>query len=287
MKARSSVSRSFYAGVILAVSFTTMVKGQEPIDPLPFPLINPNPTMPRFSAPLKIDTPAPSSPPIRIDPPIYTPSSVHALPAAGGGSPPPPLSQHTLVPILLPQPWDDEERYLEKLIQRYNGDEGLRNYLASVQKARGLWDAADTANELAFALTAVDSNREIAKLVIRRLEKEAVASVHRRLESQLAQLEANAYNWSETQAHRERALAEIRKQELWLNRVTQAALAEAGSRVNQSPTSHDPSTTEAHILISDSFFATTSHIQLQEGTAMRQLRDVASHGWSGVLNAGF
>ena len=282
MKGRVLVASVFCTGMISAVWLTATARCQEPIDPVPI-RIEPItvPIVPIDPVPITIDPPIPVSPPIRIDPPIKAPPPVRILPPAGGGSPPPPPRQLTYVPIPLPQPWDDEERYLEKLIQRYNGDEGLRSYFASVQKARELWN---TAEDLVFAITAVDAHREIAKLVVERLEKEAVAVVHQRLESQLARLKANVYNWSDTQAHRERALAEIHQHERWLNRVTQEALSEANSRVNQSPTAHDSSTQETHITISDSSSATTSHIQLQEGTAMRQLRDVNSNAWSGVLN---
>jgi len=116
-----------------------------------------------------------------------------------------------------------------------------------------------------------------------------VAAVRKKLESDLKRLKKNVYDWgitdnAHTRAERQEKLADIREQEKWLNNITRQAIREADTACNQTPGSGSSAAPTAIISISTSPSASTSHITLNEGTAMRQLRDAANKGWSGVSN---
>lgn len=188
--------------------------------------------------------------------------------------------------VALPAADDREMRYLKKLIRRYNEDASLKSFAASMKRARETFGRVE---KLTLVITACDPQAQIAQLAVKRLEKEAVAAVRKKLESDLKRLKKNAYDWgitdnAHTRSEKQEKLADIRKQEKWLNTVTRQAIREANSGRNQTLDSGSSAAPAAIISISASPSAKTSRITLSEGTAMRQLRDAANNGWSGVSN---
>jgi tetratricopeptide (TPR) repeat protein len=185
------------------------------------------------------------------------------------------------VPVSLPAPDDNEMRYLKNLIQRYNGDASVKVFLGGLGRARQLFDRVE---KLTLVITACDPQAKIAQMTVKRLEKEAVAAVRKKLKSDLNRLRKNVDDWgitdnARTRAERQEKLAEIREQEKWLSTVTRQAIREANSGINQTSGPGSGTTPKATITVGSSPAATTSSITLNEGPAMRQLRNAARNGW--------
>ena len=204
-------------------------------------------------------------------------------PGSGGGDPPP---EYRTLPIILPQSDDDEMKRLRELIRRYNEDESIQAYMTSERNARALFDRV---KKVVLVITAIDPEAKIADLIAKRIEKEAVAVVERKLASDLAKIKNSVSDWgvvdnAHTQAERRAKLVDIHEQEKWLNTVTRQAIAEANTGRNQTRDTGNSKSPTAAITVNTSSSARTSRIAVKEGLAMRQLREVAAHGWSGVLN---
>ena len=169
-------------------------------------------------------------------------------------------------------------KYVKALIRRYNDDESVQRYLESARRTQ---EIVNNATEIVLAVTAIDPQAEIAKLVVQRLEEQAVVAVSDKLQSDLNKIAQNGFDKGLTRAQ---AMASISEHERWVNRVTREAINQAQSHINQRPDSGNTETRKATVNINTSSSARTTQIKLTEGTAKRQLRDVAKNGWSGVLN---
>ncbi len=190
------------------------------------------------------------------------------------------------VSVGLPAPDDNEMRYLTKVIRRYNKDASIKSFMGSMASARQMFDRVE---KITLVITACDPQAKIAQLAVKRLEKEAVAAVRKKIILDVKKLKKNVYEWgitdnAHTRAERQEKLADIREQEKWLNTVTRQAIQEADSARNQTSGPGSSVTPKALITISSSPSAKSSNITLNEGIALRQLRDTARNGWSGVSN---
>jgi hypothetical protein len=174
--------------------------------------------------------------------------------------------------------YDDMEK-LERLIRKLNNDASVNRYEESLARTQ---EIVDNAKEVFLAITAIDPQAEIAKLVVQRLEEHAILVVQEKLRSDLNKIARDGFNQGLSE---QEAQESIRVQENWVRGVTAQAISASQSHVNNVEWASAGNHPVVSVNINRwSFSSTTSNRLFSEGTALRQLRDVAAHGWSNVLN---